>query len=138
MPPWWTHSPMTKPSSTAPVWTREWTMALPALEQAVGEPARQAVVADALGCRLDVVADAAIGQLARLRVKGEKAGRRIVIAGLADRARAREPLPALEELHRHARGRHEARHLGGDRHRIERRQVDVAAETDLRLGRDHA
>src|SRR6185437_4424178 len=104
----------------------------PSLRQAIGEPWRQAGVADALRRGLYVIGHAAIGDLARSCIEGEETGRGIAVARLADGAGHYKPLPALEQLYGNARSRHKAGHLGGDRHRIERRLVDVAAEGDLR------
>src|SRR3569833_915814 len=82
MPPACTHSPTTKPSITAPGWTGDFTIALTPDQEPNSEPWRQALGADALRRRLDVVRHAAIGDLARPRVVGHERGRWFVVAGV--------------------------------------------------------
>ena len=70
-------------------------------EQAIGQPMRQAVGADPVRCRLDIIRRTAIGDLARNRIEHRERGRRIAVARLPDRAEHGEPAPAAEQLHRH-------------------------------------
>ena len=65
-------------------------------------------------------------------------GRRVAVARLPHRAEHREPAPAGQQLHRDVGRRREGRHLGGRRHAIERRPVDVTAKGDVRGCRDDA
>ena len=107
-------------------------------QQAIGQPERQAIFANPLRRRLDVVGHPAIGDFARAGIEHRKRGRRIAIARLSYRAENGQPAPAPEQLHRDARCRDEARHFCGRRHRIERGLVDVAAERDVGFCRHDA
>ena len=64
------------------------------LRQPVGEPVRQAVLADPVRRARDVIGRAAIRDLARDRVEQHEGCRRIAVAGLADRSRARPAIAA--------------------------------------------
>ena len=70
-------------------------------EQAIGQPMWQAVGANPIRRRLDVVRHPAIGDLARGSIEHCKRSRRVAVPRLPDRAEHGEPAPAAEQLHRH-------------------------------------
>src|SRR5664280_2911662 len=80
MPPLWTHSPMVKPSMTAPDWTESLAIALPPDRKAIGQPVRQAVLADPGRGRLDIIGHATIGDGLGGGIEHRKRGGRVAIA----------------------------------------------------------
>src|SRR5436305_2838572 len=71
----------------------------PPEQQPIGEPERQAVLADPLSGRLDVVGHAAIGDFAGIGIEHRERGRRIAVARLPHRAEHGQPAPPRQQLH---------------------------------------
>src|SRR5437868_138631 len=111
MPPECTCSPMTKPSMTVPGSIMDFVIASPSDQKPVGKPGRQAVGADAVCRRGDVIGRAAVCDLVFVGIEHHKGCGGIAVARLSDRAEHGEPLPPAQELHGHAGDRDKARHL---------------------------